>query len=337
MGIRKVEDNTIYVEYDRPAFYKRVFSALLDFLILAFVFMGLVMCTDMIVKTTDMNKGYQKDYDEIKENSQLYKLSGASHNELLSIVTYYTKAENIKDMSTSDVKAQYETALNYYYYTFLPANITDKKLAETTSAKYDKDRLEFKFNGVAYFVKNGENVVGNPAVGDADFNTNFYEKYILESATGNLLKIDRYYAANVYFSKILIFIDVPAPLIVSSILVLYVPGLIMKRTRRSIGKLAFKIGLVNKDFLQVSFGRFTARFAIFLWGEIVLSLFTFGLPLIISFSMMVFLKEKQSFHDYVLGIEAIDITDSVIYKSKDDVLLEEPTKKAPDFKMIERL
>ena len=62
-----------------------------------------------------------------------------------------------------------------------------------------------------------------------------------------------------------------------------------------------------------SFWRFTARFAIFFFGELILSLFTFGIPYIISFSIMAFSKDKQGFPDYMLRLHEVDTSKANIY------------------------
>ena len=64
---------------------------------------------------------------------------------------------------------------------------------------------------------------------------------------------------------------------------------------------------------------FTLRFVIFFFLEILLSLVTFGVPLFVSFSLMAFSKKKQTFHDYMLGIEEVDVESSKIYYSKDEI------------------
>ena len=178
MGIRKVKDDTIYIEYERPAFYKRAFSTLLDFLILAIIFSGLVFATDSIVKLTPQNIAIQETYNTIREDSELYKYSASSIEQLVSIVTYYNNEDNIKDLSSSNIKVIYSSSLDFFYNSYLPRMIDDNKTISELQQQFDNDRLDYKFNGENYFIRSGEKIIENPSIKDSDFNTNFYENYI---------------------------------------------------------------------------------------------------------------------------------------------------------------
>ena len=91
---------------------------------------------------------------------------------------------------------------------------------------------------------------------------------------------------------------------------------------------------MNKNVLSVSAKQYTLRFLIFIFLEVLLSLVTLGIPIIISFSMMVFSKKKQSFHDYMLGIEEVDVENSKIYKSYDEIYLKPAEVEFKDFNSI---
>jgi hypothetical protein len=95
----------------------------------------------------------------------------------------------------------------------------------------------------------------------------------------------------------------------------------------TLGKALYHIGLVDSRYLNVKWGRFFARFAIFYFAELLLSLVTFGIPFIISFSLMAFSKKKQGFPDYMLGIEEVDTSRNKIYKSLDEITLESLNKR----------
>ena len=102
------------------------------------------------------------------------------------------------------------------------------------------------------------------------------------------------------------------------------PPLIFKRGRKTIGKILYKIGLVeDSTCLNVKTGKIIARQAIVSFGEMILSPFTFCIPIIISFTMMAFSKKKQSFPDYMLSLTEIDTTYDKIYHSKDEIILDE--------------
>ena len=147
----------------------------------------------------------------------------------------------------------------------------------------------------------------------------FYKDYIDNYALGYFhSKIDRVVTLEKYFSYVMA-IEVIVGVLVGSIINYYVFPLIFRRNRYTLGRLTYKIGLVNKDVLHVSFGQFTLRFLIIFFLEIALSFVTFGIPIIFSFTMSLVTKKKQYFHDYLLGIEEVDLQDNQVYYSKDEV------------------
>ena len=91
------------------------------------------------------------------------------------------------------------------------------------------------------------------------------------------------------------------------------PPLFFKRGRKTLGKALYHIGLVDDRVLSPTFWRFSARFLIFLFAELLLSLFTLGIPYIISFSLMAFSKKRQGFPDYMLHLYEIDTSKANIY------------------------
>ena len=100
-----------------------------------------------------------------------------------------------------------------------------------------------------------------------------------------------------------------------------------------------QIGLVDSNILSPSVGRYIARWAIFFFGVLTLSIFTFGIPMIVSFSLMAFSKRKQGFPDYILGLIEVDVSYQKLYFSFDEIILTgagEPHK-AIDFKPVDRL
>ena len=111
----------------------------------------------------------------------------------------------------------------------------------------------------------------------------------------------------------------------------YIIPIIFFRGKKSLGRLAFRIGLLGKDNFSLTIGRFTLRFLIFLFAEVILSVFTLCVPLIISISMSAFTKKKQNFHDFMLDIKEVDTYGTKIYLDKYDILKEENKHEPIDF------
>jgi hypothetical protein len=121
---------------------------------------------------------------------------------------------------------------------------------------------------------------------------------------------------------------------VTGLIVYLVPLFIFRRGRMTFGKAMYGVGLVDSNCLSPSIGRTLARFSIFYFTILILSVFTFGLPIILSFSLMAFSKNKQGFADYMLRINEVDAKRTKIYFSFQEVELEKtsPYKKPIDFK-----
>ena len=125
-----------------------------------------------------------------------------------------------------------------------------------------------------------------------------------------------YYSATKLTSNLLFFLEIPVAFALSAILTYLVPPLIFRRGRKTIGKLIYRVGLVDSQCLSPSLPRFLARFGIFFVLELALSFVTFGIPFIISFTMMAFSKRKQGFPDYMLGLTEISTVKHDIYFNK---------------------
>lgn len=85
---------------------------------------------------------------------------------------------------------------------------------------------------------------------------------------------------------------------------------------KTIGKIIFKLGLVNKDGYEFKKWKLILRYLAFLVVDIFFTAITFGGVFLISFTMMQFNKKRRVIHDYVAGSVVIDTSTSIIFKSK---------------------
>lgn len=94
-------------------------------------------------------------------------------------------------------------------------------------------------------------------------------------------------------------------LIIMSIFFLLVP--LLNKKRATFGKFIFKIGVVNtKDYKFISKKDMLIRFAV-LFIEIVLSFFTFGGIVLISFAFTIFSKNDSALHDFAAKTTLVDL------------------------------
>ena len=215
-----------------------------------------------------------------------------------------------------------------------------------------KDYREYRLaetmvhNDTPMFIVNESNeVVENPALFESvesvssqiytEYYNKTYKPYIDNHCQAYIVVVVPHYKDIInYQTNLLLWVNIFAVYCFTGLLVYLVPLFIFRRGRMTIGKALYGIGLVDSNCLSPSLPRTLARFAIFYFAILVLSLFTFGLPIIISFSIMVFSKNKQGFQDYMLRLTEVDGKRTKIYFSFQEVELEKttPYKKPVDFK-----
>lgn len=328
----KPVENKNEIAYYRPKFWKRVFAAIFDFLIFFFL-------------TTTLFVGFKEFANQFtpikKENDTINRLRLESdifvkyENRIIDIVTFNNGST---DKSFSAKEVDLRKRLNNFF-TFVKENSSDK-VYEASFKEYEEYLLssDFNYEGKPYFTRNLDGKVTknwNAHIPSKNYVEIVYNPYIDKHAQGILVtKIPEYLEAQKKISYVLLFAEVPLALVVSGLIIYYAIPLIFSRGKQTLGKLLFKIGLVNKNVLSVSAKQYTLRFLIFIFLEVLLSLVTLGIPIIISFSMMAFSKKKQSFHDYMLGIEEVDVENSKIYKSYDEIYLKPAEVEFKDFNSI---
>ena len=307
------------IEYYRPKFTRKLAASFMDAFIFSLLSLLFVVISKAIGDVTPTYKQNSSELDTIKLDSGLF----LEDNDGLvrDVVTIYNLDT---ETNSSVVEKEVVNSINNFF-TYVDNNLS-QELYESMIKEFDELRLDqnliYSYEGNAYklFIqKDGKVVKNNEVVIPSKSYISFYKKYIDNYALGYFhSKIDRVVTLEKYFSYVMA-IEVIVGVLVGSIINYYVFPLIFRRNRYTLGRLTYKIGLVNKDVLHVSFGQFTLRFLIIFFLEIALSFVTFGIPIIFSFTMSLVTKKKQYFHDYLLGIEEVDLQDNQVYYSKDEV------------------
>ena len=307
------------IEYYRPKFTRKLAASFMDAFIFSLLSLLFVVISKAIGDVTPTYKQNSSELNTIKLDSGLF----LEDNDGLvrDIVTIYNLDT---ETNSSVVEKEVINSINNFF-TYVDNNLSHE-LYESMIKEYDELRLDqkliYSYEGNTYklFIqKDGKVVKNNEVVIPSKSYISFYKNYIDNYALGYFhSKIDRVVTLEKYFSYVMA-IEVIVGVLVGSIINYYVFPLIFRRNRYTLGRLTYKIGLVNKDVLHVSFGQFTLRFLIIFFLEIALSFVTFGIPIIFSFTMSLVTKKKQYFHDYLLGIEEVDLQDNQVYYSKDEV------------------
>lgn len=307
------------IEYYRPKFTRKLAASFMDAFIFSLLSLLFVVISKALGDVTPTYKQNSSELDTIKLDSGLF----LEDNDGLvrDVVTIYNLDT---ETNSSVVEKEVVNSINNFF-TYVDNNLS-QELYESMIKEFDELRLDqkliYSYEGNTYklFIqKDGKVVKNNEVVIPSKSYISFYKNYIDNYALGYFhSKIDRVVTLEKYFSYVMA-IEVIVGVLVGSIINYYVFPLIFRRNRYTLGRLTYKIGLVNKDVLHVSFGQFTLRFLIIFFLEIALSFVTFGVPIIFSFTMSLVTKKKQYFHDYLLGIEEVDLQDNQVYYSKDEV------------------
>ena len=340
-GQEVAQSNKIDIVYFRPPFYQRVLANLLDVLIMVFLFFSLFLGTRTIVNNTSTYKEKNETLIQMRVDSGIYAYD--DNNVLRDIISVlnYDKGQTAKSKCVRSAKA-IDQFISYVETVSVPSEI------ESVKKDYRDYRLSdnMKHEGIAMFVLNESNeVVENPSLIDgaqsvsSNIYTIYFDKayrpYIDEHVQAMLVTAIPGYKEILQFqTNMLLWVDIFTSYLLAGLLTYLLPLFIFRRGRMTFGKALYGIGLVDKDCLSPKIGRTLARFAIVYIAELVLSLFTFGLPLLISFSMMAFSKNKQGFPDYMLGLQEVDARRTKIYFNFQEVELEKTStyKKPVEFK-----
>ena len=327
----EIERNEVVnINYSQPKFWHRVMANFIDFFLLLVFFFSFFISARSIVLLTPKYKEAEQTITDTQLNSGLYVKDPSDNDKIVDIIFYIDKTTNLYG-SEFDGEGEGGTAplgkngkavnaINKFINYCSNPDVTPTERYEELVTYYDEVRLDtLTSDGVHYYVKDGDNIIVNETLAsDAEKRKLYYEniyspfieKKCIPFLTSNVTAYREAYRVEYNF---LVFLELPVAYALAGILVYFVPPLFFKRGRKTIGKAIYHIGLIDSRILSPSFGRFTARFAIFFFGELVLSMFSFGIPYIISFSMMAFSKDKQGFPDYMLHLYEVDTSKSNIY------------------------
>jgi RDD family. len=324
------------IEYEYPHFSYVAFSNLLDFLLCTLLCLMIFIGTKTIAENTNSYTKTNEDFDTLKVESNLYLLS-EDKSRIQDIVTFYNASSNY---SQSEMESDLSSRIDGFIL-FMESNASQSDYL-VIKATYDDFRVSdsLTYNGLSYFVINDGVISKNSAaeIPSKEYVENVYKYYIDNYALGQFVsKCEEALNYQKYFSNCLFFIEIPIAFISSIIIYFYIIPLCLSRGKKTIGKLVFHIATLNSKFLSPKFWQFTLNFVIFFLLECCLSVVSFLIPFIISFSMAAFGKKKQNFHNYLTNFYLVDCSTLKIYKSKDEIVKDDLIVHTPiDFTLNKR-
>lgn len=347
LEVIKASENQIRLEYEEPPFHKRLIGNLLDIVFLFLFFISLYIVTENIVHVTPVYQQADTVVATYREDSGLFMYA-----------TQRKTWENVSTWLDNDGTTSYDYRVqrcsqaidSFINYIEVKAGTEQ---ANTLRTDYNECRLSDKLlapNGKHLFAlvddpeNPGQKIIDkNPEVPAEVANSqyyyeHFYREYTLTNCGSFfILTFPEYHSALTTMSNLFFFVQLPISILLAAVFTYLIPPLFFHHGRMTIGKKLMSVGLVDQRVLSPTFPRYLARWAIFVFGELILSFFTFGIPFIVSFTMMVFSKRHQGFSDFMLGLVEVDVTKQKIYRDKYEISMEytRDHKDAPDFKMNE--
>ncbi|MFA6796051.1 MAG: RDD family protein [Bacilli bacterium] len=332
-----MDKEKIVIDYERPKLHRRVFAFIIDLIVFMFAFFTVFISVRAIMNQTDRYSSAIENVETTRLESGIYVEESGN---LYDVVSLY---DDDDDLSDSQRQVYYLDAIDSFI-DYVEDELGEEKAQEVLDNYYsyllDED---LTYDGITYFVEGVDGVpTENPecTASIAEYNQNVYEPYIDTNIQTYLNSLFEQYNLDIqYLFKILFYIEIPISAIIGGILVFYVPGLFFKRGRQTLGRALYRIGLVDSRYLAVKIGRYTANWVISYFVILVLSFLTLGIPLIISFSLMAFSSKKQTFSEYMLGIQEVSLEKQKIYYSRAEIRADRITANKPaiDFSPEEKV
>ena len=296
------------VKFKKASFSSRLFAFGADLLLMIITALGLVLAAQAIMRNVPYYKAAGQKIKDIELQTGLYITTNAA-GDVYSLADYY-KPENVDQYKTycDDMN----NALTEFYK--MEQFFSD---TEWSQNHYVEMKLDSKL-----FIYVDETHTALTPVDESEASLKkmftFYGRTIKEDATLYISKYPGYVESGKTLNLSFVFIILLLPVVLSVSIYEYILPLILKRGRRTIGKLLFKTAVVDARGLTPSFWRFTLRFLFFLIVEVLLSAVAFLIPVIVSFTMYIFNKSDQSLHDYVVGTYVVDCSDNRVFNSEEE-------------------
>lgn len=297
------------VNFAKAKYSNRIFAFCTDLILMIIAALGLMIGTRAIVFNLDFYKNAYNSVIDIQLKSGLFIEKNSS--EVVSLVDYY------EPKTTDDFKKcgeELDKSLKQFY--------SSELFFENTDESY-QHYVDLKVESELFIYLDSTHKEAVPVKTDEESLKSMYSFYcstIKNDASRFIAEYDGYIEATRTINLTSIFIILLIPIVLSVTIFEYLIPLVIGNGRKTLGKLLFKISVVDARGLQSSFARFSLRFLFLLVIEILLSVIAFTIPLIVSFSMFAFSKTNQSLHDYVLNTYVVDSSDTRVFKNEKEYL-----------------
>lgn len=317
----KKETKTL--EYYKAPFGKRMVSIVIEILLLAFGTFAFLFSSRLVVEKMPLYTDSFDTYVRISKDSGLYICNKETENNLVTLTEYYgSKSYEIQNTNIEDALTAFYTLEEFFSQdptsdSYGPNIYYKQKIGDTRIGNFD---------GVFYFLLDANGVPQkNPSLSEEKMNTFYLTAY--DRAVSYIQNNEEYLQARniltIYINLILIPLSITLSFLIFE---LSIPLTIGRRGKQTLGMKSMKLSLLSSEALSCKAKRYVARQMIQLFLIVLLSLVSFGIPLIVSFSMMIFRKDGQSLHDYLAGTYMVDSSEQSVYLTYEE--MEKMRKKA---------
>ena len=296
------------VVFTKARFSHRIFAFMVDLFLMTVTSLLLILASRQLVGLAPFYKNAVNGIREVQIASHLYEQD--EKGDTVVLCEFYNP-ESEEDCQKYNVDL--DKALKAFY---SDPNFFDQSDSNSGLALYMKQRLD-----TGYFIYTDDSHTDVAPKDDVLASTIYktYSKIMKEDALSYMAKNTLYIESSRTINLSFILLILVTPIVISVFIFEYIIPLCFKRGRKTIGKFLFKLGVVDVQGLSPSFWRFTARFALFLFIEVLMSV-AFFIPLIISMTMFSVSKLGQSFHDYVTNTYVVNCEESRIFMNKEEYL-----------------
>lgn len=296
------------VKFEKARFSARLLAFGADLIAMVAAGLGLAIASQAILRNVPFYQNAGKTLDQVQLDTGLYI---ENNKDVIALCDYY-KPETPDQYKTCN--DELNVALTNFY---------NKEQFFSDTAWSNQHYIDLKINSGLFIYTDDSHTATTPVAEDEASLKKMFEFYgrtLSQDATIYIAKYPGYVEATKTLNISFIFLILLLPIFISVTLFEFVVPLIFGNGRRTLGKFLFKISVVDSRGLSPSFPRFLLRFIFFLFVEVFLSMVSFLIPMIVSFTMFVFSKNNQSLHDYVIGTYVVDSSDKRVFKNEKEYI-----------------
>ncbi len=311
------------VNYQKAGYRFRLFAFFFDLMCMVILGLGGVFLTQTIMNNVPYYKSANTRINEIQLSSHLYAERDDGTTKLLCD---YLLVQTDDDYE--DVNKQLDEALTEFYSDahYFPKSGLDSGMTIYNSYKIPQG--ETSSDLFIYEDETHTNIVKKAEASQKEV-YDFYVKIMSERAVKYVIDNPEYISASRTISLSYYFIILLVPISLSVIIFEYIIPLCFFRGKKTLGKLVFKLAVLDVRGLSCTWKRYSLRFIFFFFVEFLLSVVTFAVPLIVSFTMLVFTKTGQSLHDYVINTYVVSAPTSSVMLTAEEYIAK--TKKSSEY------